>query len=111
VQTHAQHLNHAPVRFEGFAWGETEVPLSVASDTVRVEALKKAEKEESQVIRLVERGGRHCKATLTPRCGAGELIETNLLEWTDEESIPFDVPVELDFNPFQIRTFKLKLNS
>jgi alpha-mannosidase len=111
VQIHAQHLNSAPVCFEGFAWGDAQVPLRMDSDTVRVEALKKAEKEDLHVIRLVERGGRHGKATLTPQGGAGELIETNVLEWTEAEAIPFSGPVELDFKPFQIRTFKLKRNA
>ena len=109
VQLHAQWLNHPPVAFDGFGWGDAQVPLRIESDTVRLEAFKKAEKEDSYIVRLVERGGRHGRAVLSPHGGQAELVETNLLEWTDGEAIDFAGPVELEFSPFQIRSFKLKL--
>ena len=68
--------------------------------------LKKAEKEECRVIRLVETAGRFSKARLHTEA---ELVETDLLEWNDGAHLkPTGGSIELEFRPFQIRTFKLR---
>ena len=69
--------------------------------------LKKAEKEECLVIRLVELAGRTSQAKLTLPAGT-HLEETNLLEWTREGIIdPENGKAALTFKPFEIRTFKV----
>jgi alpha-mannosidase len=109
VQAHAQQLNHPPVRFEGYAWTDVNQPIMIESESVRLEALKKAEKEDVLVMRLVERAGRQSTACVSFTAGAGELTETNILEWEDGTSIQVTESVELNFSPFQIRTFKIRL--
>jgi len=109
VQAHAQQLNYPPVRFEGFGWDDLHVPVSIVSETVRLEALKRAEKEDVFVMRLVERAGRQGTVSVSFGGGTGELIETNLLEWEDTAPTPVADAVDLEFSPFQIRTFKLRI--
>ncbi len=104
VYEEAIQLNRPPLRLEGFAGGMA-APFRLEGENVNLTALKKAEKEDSLVIRLVETAGLHSKMTVyTDR----KLVETNLIEWTNEgELVPVNGRVELEFTPFQLRTFKL----
>ena len=71
--------------------------------------MKKAEKENCLVIRAVETHGAAAKAVLHLRDKALRVIETNLLEWTEDAVFqPVNGDLELTFRPFEIRTFKLK---
>ena len=57
--------------------------------------------------RLVELAGRTSKALLSLPAGT-RLVETNLLEWTDETVVePENGKAALTFKPFEIRTFKV----
>jgi alpha-mannosidase len=105
VQAQAAMLNQPPVVLPGLA-GSVDVPVAIDSKGVSLEVLKRAEKSDELVIRLVETKGRRSKATLTVS-GASELVETNLMEWTDEGHTPCTEPVELVLKPFEIRTYKL----
>jgi len=105
VQAQAAMLNQPPVLLPGLA-GSVVLPATIASKGVSLEVLKRAEKGDEQIIRLVETKGRRSPATLTVT-GASELVETNLLEWTEGERIACATPVELILKPFEIRTYKL----
>ncbi len=67
--------------------------------------LKRAEKEDALVVRLVEQRGVRCEARVTVAPGAGRLVETNLMEWDDLGEVDTSKPLE--FAPFAMRTFKL----
>ena len=105
VQAQAAMLNQPPVLLPGLA-GAADLPVRIASKGVTLEVLKRAEKGDELVVRLVETKGRRSAATLTV-AGARELVETNLLEWTDEGRTPCAEPVELVLRPFEIRTYKV----
>ena len=101
-------LNRPPVLFNGFA-AETKVPFVLESDSVTLEIVKKAEKENCLILRMTETHGEHGKAHLSWDDPNAKLVETNLIEWSEEGVIPrsgngFD----LEFKPFEIRTFKVK---
>lgn len=84
-------------------------PCVLESDSVSLEVVKKAEKENCLVIRAVETHGATAKAVLHLRDKALRVIETNLLEWTEDAVFqPVNGDLELTFRPFEIRTFKLK---
>ena len=101
----ALRLNRPPQRFDGLA-GSAELPVRVEAEQVELAALKKAEKEDCAVVRLVERGGRHSAAVLHTAC---RLVETGLTEWEDgAELTPVDGRIVVTFRPFEIKTFKLK---
>ena len=70
--------------------------------------LKKAEKDQGTlVIRLFETKGRHSRGTLQ---GSGTLVECDMTEWSQiGERVDINGVFDLDFSPFQIRTFKLVL--
>jgi len=38
-----------------------------------------------------------------------KLTETDMLEWNDSEIIDSEQPVNLKFQPFEIRTYRIKL--
>ena len=105
VRAEALRLNRPPQRFDGLA-GSAELPVRVEAKQVELAALKKAEKEDCAVVRLVERGGRHSSAVLHTAC---RLVETGLTEWEDgAELTPVDGRIVVTFRPFEIKTFKLK---
>ncbi len=108
VMHEAACLNRTPLIFDGYCGG-VSAPCSLASENVSLEALKKAEKEDCHVIRLVETKGRHSKALLKLANDNAQLLETNLLEWT--ESVPVGTEngtAQISFTPFEIKTFKIK---
>ncbi len=103
----AAMLNQSPLLFPGRAprRGLT-LPCTIDSTGISMEVLKKAEKEECLVVRLVETRGRRSRGVLAVASG-GRLVETNLMEWTDGPALDASAPVELTLEPFEIRTYKI----
>ena len=88
-------LNRPPRVFDGVSRGAE--PLCTAdSDSVSLEVVKKAEKENAHVLRLVETKGLSAKAKLRFR------------EWTEERMFGTGTEFELEFKPFEIKTLKLR---
>ena len=106
VQSQAVQLNQPPLMFSGYEEGDFLIPIVVEGQGVRLEVLKKGEKEESRIIRLVEHRGRESVAKLTPVNKNESLLEVDLMEWKDLENYG-QGEVEVSMKPFEIRTFKL----
>ena len=108
------------LRFEGFRTDRTGWPWRVEGAGISLEVVKKAEKEECLVLRLVETlGGRSRGRLICEKSGGLEpmqaetahgasLIETDLMEWQDGRAIPMDGAIALELQPFEIRTYKLR---
>ena len=108
VWSEAAQLNRAPLQFAGRRL-TAEVPFSVLGGSVSLEVVKKAEKSDDLVIRLVETAGSASRTRLCTTLKDVRLIETNLIEWEELDSCEFrNGEVELDFRPFDIRTFKVR---
>lgn len=107
VRHQAAMVNQPPMVFDGFAAPAVSMPCRVDGDGIGWEVLKKAEREDCLVLRLVETRGRHSRGTLTLSAAGARLVETNLLEWTDGESLTGPV-VDLILRPFEIRTYKIR---
>lgn len=105
VMAEATQCNQPPAVFDGYRQGGASVPVRVAGDGVALEVLKKAEKTENRVLRLVECRGCAATARITLRDEAARLIETDLLEWRDLAE-PLGGTVEIPMKPFEIRTFR-----
>ena len=108
VMDQAALLNRPPELFNGFT-AKAKVPFVLESDSVTLEIVKKAEKENCLILRMVETHGEHGKAHLRWNDPKAKLVETNLLEWSEEGKIRrsgdgFDI----EFKPFEIKTFKVK---
>lgn len=100
-------LNRPPRVIDGAA-ADIQPPVAIESDAVSLEVLKKAEKENCLVVRLVETKGADSKAILSLR-NAERAVETDLLEWTDGAAhVATNGKIELTLKPFEIRTLKLK---
>jgi alpha-mannosidase len=106
VMAEANQLNQPPAFFVGRRHGSVAVPVEVTGEGVALEVLKKAEKEECLVIRLVERRGCETTATVTLTDPTASLVETDLLEWNEIDSLG-GPSVEIPMQAFEIRTFKI----
>jgi alpha-mannosidase len=107
----AAKLNQGLMILDGFSAGNRIVPARLTGEGISLEVMKRAEKEDCLVLRIVETHGRHSSGQLVVDVKGAILAETDLLEWSDGEQISADAPVELKLNPFEIRTFKLKLDT
>lgn len=107
VIAEAACLNRKPLIFSGIP--ENEFPIRLVEGSgVSLEVVKKAEKEDVIVIRLVETDGTHSAATLSVHGSA--LRETDLMEWGQGEIYSVvNERITLKFHPFEIRTFKVMI--
>ncbi|GAB2566501.1 alpha-mannosidase [Gracilibacillus alcaliphilus] len=79
--------------------------VQLIGDRVMLGSLKKAEMDDDIIIRLYETSGSHSQAKLILHFDVQEIVETNLLE-QKKQVIDLDNPIP--FDPFEIKTFKLK---
>jgi len=108
VWSEAVQLNRAPLLFVDRA-AKVCPPFSVSGGSVSLEVVKKAEKSDELVIRLVETAGSTATARLATTLDGVKLVETNLIEWEELRGVEFHGGVaELTFKPFEIRTFKVR---
>lgn len=102
----AGQLNQPPAVFAGYRQADVKVPVRVTGEGVGLEVLKKAEKEECLVIRLVEKLGCRTAAQIELANPCERLMETNLMEWTDEKDLGSG-SIGIPMRAFDIRTFKI----
>lgn len=86
----------------------TMMPVTLAGEGVSLEMVKKAEKDNAWVLRVLEALGRHATAQLTVAIPGAALHETDLMEWYDGPAQTCDGPLSISLKPFEIRTFKLR---
>ena len=110
VQSDAAQLNREPWRFDGYAAKALSLPISVEGQGVSIEAVKRAERSDDLIVRVVETRGRHASATvrLSKGCGFKRVSFTNAIEWTDDGDLSLkDGEGSLALHPFQIVTLRL----
>lgn len=106
VIAESAELNRPPLFFADSAAPEgVTPPCALYGDGIAVEVIKKAEKENCLVIRLVELYGRRSSGVLSME-SAVKFVETDMLEWKNgaEHSGP---ELEMKMTPFEIRTYKV----
>ncbi len=109
VMERAAALNRKPFIAPESIPAKALIPVQWEGNGVVLEVLKKAEKEDALIVRLVEQTGADSSGVLRIAGPRMKLRETDLMEWNDGKPIPLQNGcVELKFRPFQIRTFKLK---
>lgn len=106
VLEQAAMLNQPPVIIRGGGADKLGIPVSFSGDGVSLEVLKKAEKSNEHVLRLVETRGCVSECSLVLNKG-GKLVQTNLLEWTNEGELQ-GKEHSLSLQPFEIRTYIVK---
>jgi alpha-mannosidase len=107
VMLEADMLNQPPLLLEGIDEGGLIPPVTVTGEGVSLEVVKKAEKRDSVVIRLVERRGCRTTATVTMSNPDAKLVETDLMEWTDGDELGSGA-IEIEMKPFDILTFEIR---
>ncbi len=108
VMQEAACLNRAPAILPGDAAGLVLPCALTDADGVTLEVLKKAEKGNDLVIRLVETNGRNSRCTLAFAKNFKKLTETNLVEWTNSGATKISKnQAVIELKPFEIKTFKL----
>ena len=109
VMAQAALLNRGVGVFDGHVAGNAASVCTLESDSVTLEIVKKAEKEDCHIVRMVETKGVAAKALLKLSDPSLKVSSTNLLEWTDEAENPAENgSVLLTFSPFEIKTVKIR---
>ncbi len=105
VMAEAALLNRGPYVLDGMA-GKVQFPVKLESDSLSLEAVKKAEKSDALVLRIVETKGIPGRGRLY--LNGKRLVETDIPEWHD--SPEYEVrsgTAEITLKPFEIKTFKI----
>ena len=97
-------MNQEPILFNGVS-GKAKIPVKLSGEGLELSVLKKAEKEDAWIIRIVETHGRISSGSIEL---SGEIAECDLMEWKElgkREVVSGSFEIKL--NPFEIKTFKL----
>ncbi|MBO4633092.1 MAG: alpha-mannosidase [Lentisphaeria bacterium] len=110
VIAEAAMLNRTPYLAEASAAPENfDFPCRITSEGVSLEIVKKAEKDDSRIIRLVEIKGRCSSARLHFAKTVKKVSHTNLIEWEHGEEVAIrDSIAELTLKPYEIVTLRLE---
>ncbi len=108
VMACATHLNRPPLVFAGYKTSGIRFPVNLDGDGVVIEVAKKAEKENTLILRLIETKGGQSRANLRLNRPARSISECNLMEWQDLVELDLSEEIAIEMMPFEIRTFKIK---
>lgn len=107
VFSEAASLNRPPLVFAGFAAGGRAYPVRLEGTGLSLAVVKKAEADESRILRVVETRGRFSRGQLVLDPAGGTLAECDLVEGPDlGPPVRVAGPFELELRPFEIRTYR-----
>ena len=107
VMDEAANLNRPALLLPGFTAGKFQAPCRVESDGIRLEVVKRAEKDDSLILRLVEIRGRHSVGTLRFAAKPAKVSKTDLVEWRRGPALPLRRnALALELKPFEILTLR-----
>ena len=96
-------LNQKPIIFKGVKSG-SKIPVKLTGDGLDLTVLKKGEKNDYLIIRIVETSGRYSTGSLKLN---GTLTECDFMEWNEiGTQIRVDGSLELSLSAFEIKTYK-----
>ena len=96
-------LNQKPIVFKGVKSG-SQIPVNLTGDGLELSVLKKGEKDDFLIIRIIETLGRNSTGRLELN---GSIVECDLMEWNEIGSqIKVEKSLDLSFSPFEIKTYK-----
>ena len=109
VQAEAAALNRSPLVFDGYDAQNLRPVCRLESAGLSLEVIKKAEKENCLVIRIVETKGENSCGSLILRDRNAVLTETNLIEWENGTKFKGKNGIfPLKLKPFEILTCKIR---
>ena len=83
------------------------LPVAVSGAGIELAVLKRAEKGDDLVVRLVETLGLHARGELVCTDAGARIVPTDLMEWKDEPAAGTG-RTALAFTPFEIKTFRIR---
>jgi alpha-mannosidase len=107
VIAHSACFNQEPLLMNGYRIQVLDLPLKVEGDGLSLEALKKSEKEDCLIARIVETFGQNSCGRIIMSNPKWKISECDMMEWTELNSIDNKENIEVTLKPFEIRTFKI----
>ncbi|MGI6496109.1 MAG: alpha-mannosidase [Kiritimatiellia bacterium] len=109
VFANAAVINQGVERFDGLAPKKTtRLPVSLEGEGIELAVLKRAEKTDDLVVRLVETRGTGATGLLRTANARAAVTPVDLMEWNDLGAAT-QGKVALAFTPFEIKTFRITL--
>ena len=108
VRAQAAAINQGVELFAGFAAADAALPVTVSGMGIELAVLKRAEKEDCLVVRVVETRGVIAQGELVCASEKAKIVSTDLMEWRDEGKGKATGRLALELQPFEIRTFKIR---
>jgi alpha-mannosidase len=105
----AAALNRKPYTALNFtAPADFDFPCRINSEGVSLEIVKKAEKSNSRIVRLVEYRGKFSDVELIFGSNVKKVSFTNLIEWEEGDEVPMTgSKAQLTLKPYEIVTLKI----
>lgn len=103
----AEHLNFPPMVFSDRTCSVESTILELPSKAIKIDAIKKAEKEECLVVRMHECRGGRVTTVLKSKINVQKVVRCDLLEQNEEELRVTEGGYALTLRPFEICTLKL----
>ncbi len=108
VMDQAAMLNRAPCFFQGYS-GTPKSLFALESGGIVIGAIKKAEKNNDLIIRLVETKGDCSTGVFSFREEFESICEADMMEWSDNKTMNMEEnSLKLRMTPFEIMTIRLK---
>ncbi|MCB9260635.1 MAG: alpha-mannosidase [Ignavibacteriales bacterium] len=107
VFTEAAKLNQGIMCFPGMETNNNNLPCKIMSDGISIEVIKKAEKSNDLILRLVEYKGLNSKGKIVFGKYPVKISETNLIEWEENPTVIIESDFEIELKPFEIRTYRI----
>ena len=95
--------------FKGYKQNTVQLPVILSGEGLSMEIIKKAEKLDVHIIRVIETLGKFSEGILSSKFDKTKWIETNLLEW-ENGKVYTASNLKIKLNPFEIKTWKVNLN-
>lgn len=102
----AEHLNMPATVWPDCRWKNKKQLIRIDTESVQIDVVKKAEKEDCLIVRLHECRGSHVTFSLDSDFDVNKINVCNLLEENTGECY-LNKKVQITLKPFEIRTMKL----
>lgn len=83
--------------------------LAVDKSNILIEVIKKAEADDSIIVRMYENNNKQTRTKLRAGYAVQAAFETDMLEYNETELTVHGSEIELVFKPFEIKTIRLQL--
>jgi alpha-mannosidase len=108
VRAQAAVINQGVDLFDGFAAADAALPVAVSGEGIDLAVIKRAEKEDCLVVRVVESRGVAARGELVCASPKAKIVPTDLMEWHDVPAGKAVGRLALHLQPFEIQTYKVR---